>query len=386
MNAGELADTMRTLLLESVMPFWLHHSPDNVHGGYYTCLERDGTVYDTEKYTWLQARQLWMFSHLWQTVEQRDNWLAMADLGADFLTSHGRDQYGQWYYALHSDGRPFMQPFSIFSEGFAAMGFSAYAIARQDDKARHIAELSLMQFMERYDKPKGRFNKAVSGGDSLLPLSLRMILMNMLLEMEWMIPDDQFEKLGRSCVREVMSLFLDNTLGVLYENVTPDGSHPDIPAGRLINPGHGLEVLWMTMSLAERLGMRRVISRCVEASLQTIQLGWDTRFGGILYRHDARAKPLYEITWDQKMWWVHAEALITLAMGWRLTKEPACLDWLNRVWTYVVEHYLDPEFGEWFGYCNRRGERLLECKGNRWKGCFHVPRALLMVWRELLEE
>ena len=34
--------------------------------------------------------------------------------------------------------------------------------------------------------------------------------------------------------------------------------------------------------------------------------------------------------------------------------------------------------GEWFGYCNRDGSRLHDCKGGNYKGCFHVPRALLM--------
>ena len=38
--------------------------------------------------------------------------------------------------------------------------------------------------------------------------------------------------------------------------------------------------------------------------------------------------------------------------------------------------------GEWFGYLTRRGERLLDLKGGKWKGCFHVPRALYLCWRQ----
>ena len=34
-------------LLESVIPFWLKHAPDRQCGGYFTCLDRDGTIYDT---------------------------------------------------------------------------------------------------------------------------------------------------------------------------------------------------------------------------------------------------------------------------------------------------------------------------------------------------
>ncbi|MCI7614659.1 MAG: AGE family epimerase/isomerase, partial [Bacteroidales bacterium] len=46
-------------------------------------------------------------------------------------------------------------------------------------------------------------------------------------------------------------------------------------------------------------------------------------------------------------------------------------------------HFADPEYPEWFGYLNRRGEVLLTLKGGKWKGCFHVPRGLYQVWQVL---
>ena len=56
-------------LLENVVPFWLNHSQDGEFGGFYTCLDREGKVYDTDKFIWLQARQVWMFSMLYNKVE-----------------------------------------------------------------------------------------------------------------------------------------------------------------------------------------------------------------------------------------------------------------------------------------------------------------------------
>jgi N-acylglucosamine 2-epimerase len=54
----------RDCLLESVVPFWERFSPDWEKGGYFTCLERDGRVFDTDKFVWMQAREVWMFSRL----------------------------------------------------------------------------------------------------------------------------------------------------------------------------------------------------------------------------------------------------------------------------------------------------------------------------------
>ncbi|HCR48975.1 MAG TPA: N-acylglucosamine 2-epimerase, partial [Bacteroidetes bacterium] len=44
------------------------------------CLDRDGTVYDTRKHIWLQGRETWMFSKLYNDVGQKPEWLHMANL------------------------------------------------------------------------------------------------------------------------------------------------------------------------------------------------------------------------------------------------------------------------------------------------------------------
>jgi N-acylglucosamine 2-epimerase len=73
------------------------------------------------------------------------------------------------------------------------------------------------------------------------------------------------------------------------------------------------------------------------------------------------------------------EALVALAKGYALTGDEKCLQWFERVHTYTWSKFKDKEYGEWFGYLNRRGEVLLPLKGGKWKGCFHLPRALYVI-------
>ena len=55
------------------------------------------------------------------------------------------------------------------------------------------------------------------------------------------------------------------------------------------------------------------------------------------------------------------------------------MPWLVRVNDYISAHFVDRERGgEWWGYLNRDGGRASDAKGGNYKGCFHVPRALLM--------
>ena len=56
MNYAILAEKYKKELLEQVVPFWLEHSQDRQCGGYFTCLLRDGKVFDTDKFIWLQGR------------------------------------------------------------------------------------------------------------------------------------------------------------------------------------------------------------------------------------------------------------------------------------------------------------------------------------------
>lgn len=68
-----IAERYRNALLNDIIPFWMKYSPDHEHGGYFTCLDRSGKVYDTDKFIWLQGREIWMFSHLFNNVEKRQN-------------------------------------------------------------------------------------------------------------------------------------------------------------------------------------------------------------------------------------------------------------------------------------------------------------------------
>lgn len=53
------------------MPFWLEKSLDKENGGYFTCLTRAGEVYNTNKFVWLQGREVWMFAYLYCNVEKK---------------------------------------------------------------------------------------------------------------------------------------------------------------------------------------------------------------------------------------------------------------------------------------------------------------------------
>lgn len=382
-DIAKYADQYKTELLENVIPFWEKHSIDAEQGGYFTCLDRTGAVYDTDKFVWLQARQVWTFSMLYNNFEKRAHWLDIAKSGADFLAQYGTDSEGAWYFALDRRGKPLVQPYNIFSDCFAAMAFSQYALAADDEKAKKIARETYQNILRRKENPKGRYNKSIAKTRPLRSLALPMILANLSLEMGPILQDDELNAALDTCVNEVTTLFLDADENLLFENVSPDGSHPDCFDGRLINPGHGIEAMWFIMDIARRRSDSGLIEKALDVILNTLEFAWDAEYGGIFYFLDIRNKPPLQLEWDQKLWWVHLETLVALAMGYASTGRRQAAEWFEKVHDYTWSHFPDPEYGEWFGYLNRRGERLLDLKGGKWKGCFHVPRALYLCYKHL---
>jgi len=375
-----LAEKYRKELYDNVLPFWLEKSQDKEYGGYFSCLNRDGSVFDTDKFIWLQGREVWMFAMLYNNLEKRPEWLECAVQGAEFLRKYGHDGNYDFYFSVTREGKPIIDPYNIFSNTFACMAFAQLAKATGSAEYAEIAKKTFRRILDRQGNPKGRWNKSHPGTRPMKDFALPMIICNMALEVEDIINDPALieSTIDRS-VHEIVDVFWQPQLGVILENLAPDGSMIDCFEGRKVNPGHDLEAMWFLMNIGVRRGDKALIEKAVEISLSVIEYGWDRQYGGIFYFMDRKGFPTQELEWDQKLWWVHIESAIAMIKGYQLTGNEKCLEWFEKLNDYLWNNFKDKDYPEWYGYLNRRGEVLLPLKGGKWKGCFHVPRGLYQI-------
>jgi len=108
-------------LFNNCLPFWLNNSLDCQYGGYLTCLDREGKVYNTDKSVWFQGRGTWLYSRLFNYVGKRQEWLDAARSGYNFLIRHCFDRDGRMFFQVTQDGRPLRKRRYIYSEAFAIM-------------------------------------------------------------------------------------------------------------------------------------------------------------------------------------------------------------------------------------------------------------------------
>lgn len=372
-------------LVEDCIPFWIKHCPDEKYGGYFTCLDRDGSVYDTEKFMWMQWRVVWMLCELYNNLEPQQKWLDLARSGYKFLLKNGKDELGRYYFALNRQGQPTMAPYSVFSECFAVMGSAGYYKASGDPDAKQEALRAFENYVARESNPKGEWSKEMLGRPAMKSLGFYMMRANLSVVLEDCLEDQAFRSDLLSTVETVLDDFWNPELRIMFESVKPDGSFDlESMSGRHLNPGHAIEAMWFIMNAGYKAGRQDLVLRACDVLLGELEFGWDREFGGIFYFMDVLGKPHVELQANMKLWWVHNEALIATLMAYKLTGRQEFADWFELVHEWSWSHFPDPEHGEWFGYLDRYGNVSNYLKGGKWKGFFHHPR-MLLVCKQLME-
>ena len=107
-------------LTGDVLPFWLKNAIDDENGGIFTQLERDGTLYGSEKSVWFQGRSLWTFSKAYN-LTQNGQYLAAAKKIYSFLP-RCTDTDGRLFFTVTKEGQEIQKRRYYFSETFAAIG------------------------------------------------------------------------------------------------------------------------------------------------------------------------------------------------------------------------------------------------------------------------
>jgi N-acylglucosamine 2-epimerase len=363
------AQRYRSELVDRVIPFWLRHSLDREHGGYFTCLTRDGSLYDSRKYIWLQGRAVWMFSKLYNELEPRQEYLDAARLILAFLRRHARDPQGRYYFSLTRDGRPSFYQRKPYAAVFAMLGMLEFSKATNDAALRAESIELFWQIREWIKDP------SLLGREPALPsLADVMVTASMASEIARIHPDPRYRDILRDCL-EASTTFYDRQRRIFLEYPPAD-----TPEGRLFCPGDSIEASWFLLHANPDEKMRALLLDSIEGALE---FGWDPEYGGLYYFMDVEGLPPLPLESNMKLWWPHTEAIYATALAYSLTSDKRFLAWLERVDAYAFTHFSDPEHGEWFGYCDRRGQLTNTAKGNNYKGCFHVPRMLLLSYQLL---
>jgi N-acylglucosamine 2-epimerase len=370
----QLYEFYRHQLLNDTVPFWFPRSFDKEHGGFLLMRDADGSLIDDDKAVWIQGRATWLLSTLYNTVEQKPEWLEGAKLGYDFLNQHCFDTDGQMFFHVTRDGRPIRKRRYFFSETFAVIAFAAYSKASGDqqaaDKARKIFGDCLA-----YASGEKKLQPKYTGTRPSKGIGIPMIMMNTAQQLRATIGDERCDEWISKWITEIEKDFVKDDIRCVMEQVAPDGSIIDHIDGRTLNPGHAIEGAWFIL---EEARYRNNDPNLIDLGCRMLdymwERGWDKEYGGILYYRDVYNKPVQEYWQDMKFWWPQNETIIATLLAYLVTGDEKYASWHKQIHDYAYSHFHDKQHGEWFGYLHRDGSIAQTAKGNLFKGPFHLPR------------
>jgi N-acylglucosamine 2-epimerase len=381
----DLIRIYRDTLLDDVVPFWMRHAVDREHGGFMTCLNRDGAVIDTDKGVWQQGRAAWLFGELYNNVEPREDWLELARHGVDFIDRHCFDPSdGRMWFHVTRDGHPIRKRRYAFSESFAAMAYGELAKATGSEIYAEKARQAFQRFIDHNLDPQ-EVDAKFTNTRPTRGIGFPMITINTAQELRESIALPNANLWIDRSIETIRRFHVKEDIQCVMETVGPNGEMIDHFDGRTLNPGHAIEGAWFIMSE----GRQRRDYDLIELGCRMLdwmwRRGWDEKHGGILYFVDVNGLPLQEYWHDMKFWWPHNEAIIATLLAWSSTGEKRYADWHTLVHDWSFQNFPDPDLGEWYGYLHRDGRLSVPLKGNVWKGPFHLPRMLLACWQILAE-
>lgn len=383
------AESYKKDLTENIMPFWMEYGLDRENGGVYTCVDRDGSLMDTTKSVWFQGRFAFICSFAYNNVEKNQEWLDAAKSTLEFIEKHCFDEQGHMYFSVTAEGKPLRKRRYVFSETFAAIAMSEYALATGD---QHWAKRAIQVFedTQRFLATPGFLPAKFEADVKLQGHSIVMILINVGSCIRKVVNDPKLTQQIDESIEKLKKYFIHPEFKCLLETVGENGEFIDTNMTRTINPGHCIETSWFIMEEAKLRGWDKpMFDMALQVFDWSWNWGWDKQYGGIINFRDCKNLPSQDYSQDMKFWWPQCETIIASLYAYLGTGDEKYLYRHERIseWTYA--HFPDAEYGEWYGYLHRDGTVAQPAKGNLYKGPFHIPRMMIkgyMLCQEILKK
>jgi N-acylglucosamine 2-epimerase len=335
---------------------------------------------------------MWMFSYLCSEYGYRLEWKAAADSCKSFLENHCIDrQDGRMYYCVTREGKPLRKRRYHFCEMYYTCACAEYAKAFSDEASLKTARQYYMAVIEMqqnlredpYHVPP-KFIPETRAMRGMAPVMMMIYITNSMLRCD-PANRERYNRMGWQFKEELFKYFYHEERHALLETVGERGEFlPQWIGGRTVLPGHGMEVAWFLVENMMLTGDYSGIEKAENIFSWSVDMGWDQTFGGLKYFADVLGYPSETVEANMKLWWENCEMIIAAIYLYEVTGNPKYYTWFKTADKYLFRAFRDEQYGEWFGYLHY--DNTVDrpaCKGNLYKGFFHIPRMLTITGRAI---
>ncbi len=374
--------------LTNILSYWKKNMTDRHYGGFYARRDGHNRLDQTApKGVVLNARILWTFSATAKANGNQQS-IALAKRAFKYMLDYFRDEVnGGVYWSVDRNGDKLDGKKQTYAQAFALYGYAAYFEATGNQTARNEA-IAMFRSIETYcyDKANGGYTEALDENWTPLPdqrlsdkdanepksMNTHLHLLEAYTSLYRIWPDE----LLKQRIFELLRIFHDKIICKRAGHLNLFFSMDWEPRSTNKSFGHDVEAAWLLYEAARVLEDQNLITETQEISIRLTEAakqGLDTD-GGLW--HEAAPDDTNFIL--EKHWWPQAEALVGFCNAWQLTGNEIWLKRADQTWTFIQEKLLDKDKGEWFWGIDAQNKVLRnEDKAGFWKCPYHNGRACL---------
>jgi len=371
-------------LYQNILPFWMHHAPDPENGGFVGGLTNDLIVRnDVPRTAVVCTRYLWTFSHAF-LVTGNEDYLEIAHRAYQYIKSAFWDNvYGGLFWSVGRNGLVVQERKHSYAQAFGIYGLSEYfkatGLAESLDLANglftlleaHAFDHIYGGYFEGYARDWSPLQDMRLGKDDL-NCQKSMNTMLHILEAYTNLIKVANDKRVISQLLKIIPLFQTKIIEpadhfLLYFN------DAWIPLSDHLSYGHDIEGSWLLMEAAEVIGDKALMQSVTKSALQLAHavLKDGVRDDNAIIQEALPGK----ITNPNIEWWPQAEAVVGFFNAFQMTGEKKYQIASEKSWKFINDFLVDRQFGGWI-------KRLLpdlsthkdSFKAGPWEGPYHEAR------------
>ena len=387
---GLLKEEMQAVLTDNILPYWINKMVDPNHGGFYGRITGEEVLKpEADKGAILNARILCTFSAAYRILK-REEYLEAATRAKRYLIEHFYDtEFGGIYWSVDYLGNPIDTKKQIYALGFAIYGLSEYYRATGDAEALTYA-IHLFESIEThsFDKEKNGYYEAFTrewgeiadmrlsekDANERKTMNTHLHILEPYTNLYRVWKDDKLKKQ----LRNLIEIFIDKILNKETAHLELFFDDEWESKYNIVSYGHDIEASWLIHEAALELGDEELLKRVEPLVVRIADAATEgyTPHEGMIYEKNLDNGHVDA----DRHWWVQAESVVGYLNIYQHFGKEEAFDKAVDCWTYIQEHLLDKEHGEWFWSIRADGTiNRTDDKAGFWKCPYHNGRMCMEV-------
>jgi len=376
---SDILDQYEHFLFDDYLPFIEKYVFDHENGGFMCNTDRKGLNITTDKRTWYDGRGIWVYSYLFNHIDNNPAYLEAAQKTVDLvLKTKQPDQiFWPWSYDRLGNDLNENTP-DIYGNLFVAEGLAEFSVATKNNSYWEKSKEILLNCVDIYDRSDYLYKLEYSPVSSVTHaervLGHWMIMLRLSTNLLTIKEDVEIEGVSARCLDGLMNHHYNPKFRLMNEVLNHDLSQPEGELSQFVYIGHAIESLWMVMDEALRKKDEALFELAAERFKFHVEVAWDDVYGGVFHC----LNHVDEYRWlTDKVLWAQQEVLVGLILLIEKRKDPWAIKWFEKVYAYVLETYPLEKHG--YSLWNIGGNRKMDFveAGVRIEN-YHQPRHLML--------